>query len=151
MNTKRLGYLLETVIDHVEGMEVIDDYRNEFGDRKDDDVIGGCALLNFNWFVERNRATGVAISKDYDCGMEACLAGWYKLLAQQDGLIDDDDPDLYDFDFIGLAAHFGISDDDSKALFETAGRGAEDMDTRGTARILAARKQHLEGMLDLAA
>lgn len=151
MNLDRLDYLLRTVYPHVEKMETVDGYQN-----------GGAgirAIFNLSVYQGDSRATGEPITDAYNCGMEGCVAGWYVMLAERDGVIDAEDSEaLSGWDLAELAFHFGIEHHQAAALFESRGRGAEthddyyieysDSDSRTrTGAALASRKSYLEEMI----
>ncbi len=144
MNTERLTYLQDVVFPHVETMPTVRRWNS--GELKDD-----TAVLDFGSYIDNARANGKPVSKKYDCGVRGCLAGWYRMLAQEDDRIGEDD--LNGFVLTELAEHFGIAYDDAAALFAGMGGGIEgeintiDRDNDGTKVTLAARKIYLEDLL----
>ncbi len=145
MEIERLKYLRDTVIPHIEGMSGIEEWLEQ-GKRSSNSKIGKRAVLNFGWYCERGRATGNSISTQYDCGLEACLAGWYSLLAKRDELIGEDT--LIGFDRYMLAKHFGISVRASGQLFASTGEGVEQESTYDTKEILTLRREYLDELID---
>ncbi len=151
MERENLEYLRDVVIPHCENMETIEHWRERYS------AAGGlctltvasCAIFNLGTYTESNRATGKPISKHYDCGLEGCLAGWYKFLSDRDLR---DTEGLGNWDQDALAHHFGISNASTSALFETRGAGAERQNDSGyeaadTMKALQIRKSYLEAML----
>jgi len=144
MNRERLNYLLDTVTPYVEKMATAE----QWTDSKKRHTHGG-AVLNFNPYIDEDRTTGKPISEAYDCGFEACWAGWYKLLAERDGLIEEHE--LASWGVYQLADHFGIAESTASALFGSHGAGVEhDMNggfRQTTTEVLQHRKAHLENLL----
>ena len=145
MEIERLKYLRDTVIPHIEGMPVIEDWLDENNQRKANGAIGEYAVLNFGWYCELDRATGKPVSERYDCGMEACLAGWYKLLGQRDKVVGKGE--LEEFSPYELADHFGLLHCVVLDLFGSTGDGAERDSTSDTKEILAIRKKYLDELI----
>ncbi|MEE9383207.1 MAG: hypothetical protein V3V08_07320 [Nannocystaceae bacterium] len=123
MERERLHYLRTVVIPHIEKMDRIEQWLTSAGERRPNAEIGGRAILNFNWYLDEDRETGKPISTDYNCGLEGCLAGWYKLLAERDKQIPEGA--LPSYGIFTLADHFGIDSDAAEALFGGTGSGAE--------------------------
>ena len=70
------------------------------------------------------------VTSNYECGYRGCFAGWYALLSQKDGLLTEEDLQeegltRFKFDYQHLARHFGVTYNESKALFASFGGGYE--------------------------
>ncbi len=142
LNRERLGYLLDTVVPHLETMVPVEKWRNER-------MAPGCALLDFDSYMDGSQSTGKPVSKKYDCGMRGCFAGWYRLLAEEDGRIGDFD--LASFSLSNLAEHFGIEFNQAIHLFAGLHGGIEGdvtYKTEATREALAARKDYLTEILE---
>ena len=142
MNREKLEYLQKIVMPHVASMTTCEDWRN--AEEDDEGLPLNTAVFNLDTYIETDRKSGSPISDAYDCGYTGCLAGWYKLLAVRDNLIEEDI--LPDFDSYGLADHFDIPIEDSIRLFTTLGAGAEEAFS-DTEEALHARIEYLNELL----
>jgi len=143
MEREKLEYLRDVVMPHVRKMPTIEDWNND-----DDDTLSlDSAVLNFDEYQEYGRETSKPVSDAFDCGLEGCLAGWYRWLAIRDRKIED--WELSDFQYDELAYHFGIDEKDAIRLFTSSGSGIETVKNAGheTRRVLAARATYLDELL----
>ena len=141
LNTERLDYLLNTVVPHLETMTTVDKWRLE-------GMEYGCAILDFDQYVDASQSTGKPVSKKYDCGMRGCFAGWYRMLAEEDGLIESHH--LQSFSLQDLSDHFGLEFNQSIKLFTGLSGGIEGdltYEDERTTKALKARKIYLQELM----
>jgi len=142
MNTDRLEFLSEVVMPHVQAMTTLEKWNRD---------IAGCAVMDFNSYIDNTHATGKPVSKQYDCGMRGCLAGWYRMMAREDERIGP--YDLDGFALSELAEHFGIEHTQAVCLFAGLGGGYEndgienEEHSYDTTEALEARARYLEELL----
>jgi hypothetical protein len=140
MNKSRLRYLRNRVVEHIQDMP----------QKEEVDAHGAAedhsAVFDLQYFqitdgrdssAQEDQKTSVPLAENikkvttkYDCGYRGCFAGWYALLSQKDGLLTEDELltdglTRFQFDYQHLAGHFGISYNESKALFASFGGGYE--------------------------
>jgi len=104
-NLRRLKYLRDVVIPHLEGMPTIEDVVDNYLISVCEDEIEieyetisnratevmrkkeGTAILNFNCYLDNNTPIGfdpLPVSKNYDCSREGCLVGWYVYIGEDE-------------------------------------------------------------------
>ena len=143
MERENLEYLRDVVIPFVATMPTWEEWL-----APDSDLPSDSAVLNFGDFQDHHRATDKPISGAFECGLEGCLAGWYRWLAIRDRRIED--WEVADFNYNDLGEHFGISDEQAMLLFSSSGAGIEfarDTKPPATRAVLAARARYLDKLL----
>jgi len=152
-NLKRLKYLRDVVIPHLEDMPTIEDVVDNYLISVCEDEIEidyetisnraievqrkkeGTAILNFNTYIDNNTPAGfepLPVSKNYDCSREGCLAGWYVFMKEEEPY----EPDAEERHSLGtlrlngyhvqaIARHFGIESGLASMLFGPTLRGWE--------------------------
>lgn len=149
-NLERLKFLRDTVIPHLQDMPTIEEVSDEVmithcesldvaENRVAVDYLAtgndqirakqGKAILNFNLYKSNHTPMGfdpLPVSKEYDCSREGCLAGWYVMMNERDGV---DGEDMYllkrGYDTRQLRHHFGLEGGEVQLLFGATLHGAE--------------------------
>jgi len=140
MQQKNLKYLRDVVIPHLRTMPTVEEWKDSDGG-----LPHSSAILDFDTYQEVGHKTGNPISAAYNCGLEGCLAGWYRWMAIQDKHIET--VDLPDFNYEQLGDHFGIYEHEARSLFESAGDGIEQDRHIDTRKILEARANYIDQLL----
>jgi hypothetical protein len=86
------------------------------------------AVLNFALYETIYAKNCNIINDEYNCGRTGCLAGWYKMMSEQQRRFVPWDPDwlsIGSFDTRKLARHFNISQAEAHDLFGSTGEGVE--------------------------
>lgn len=142
-------YLLNRVIPHLEKMPEVDITTLSFSDRKN------VAVFNLDAYAENHRYDAdapCAITNEYNCGREGCLAGWYLMMSVQDErLTGEEHRRIRGYDAEGLGEHFGLPGEaftQGRLLFAALGSGVErrtraDDHGLNTKAALDKRKQYL--------
>jgi len=147
MPTKKQNreYLRDTVIPHVREMARLQELRmlrtigttyvdpseliNHLGCEVPDEFEAKKpAVLNFGLYNRTYAKNCNIINDKYDCGREACLAGWYLMMSEQQRRFVPWDPQWTSIKTFGthdLAKHFNISFSDAHDIFGSTGEGAE--------------------------
>ena len=153
IHLKRLIYLRDRVLPHLDGMPTIEDVVEQmsFSNFRDDyegidasievdydtervetfesnrKKKQGRAILNFNTYNANHTPVGfdhLPATKRYDCSREGCLAGWYVFLREEDDQMGET-MGIMHYNIRALRDHFGILLGEAQLLFGSTLKGAE--------------------------
>ena len=135
-----LQYLKEKVFPFLRSMPTVEE-------AIDGEVGASAAILDFDEYIIDLK--GKEITDQYSCGRTGCLAGWYVMLSEQEGRLQEDDiealKDHWDEEL--LAAHFDIDCTEAGALFGSKGGGHREYGHHDTEEILNDREEYLDHLL----